>query len=140
MRRSAHSAVRHRLAGGNAPPGIKGVIRSTTLFAFAISRTQIFAADDMPDVVAVQRGYRTEPLSTFLRQPAPPAAPEIRRPRVDADLAKHHFFDCLAFALQFNPPQPNEAAIRAQLACIGRAPRRLRCCPSAAAPGSRRRS
>ena len=44
------------------------------------------------------------------------AAPEIRWPRVNADLAKHHFFDYLAFALQFNAPQPNEAAIRAQTA------------------------
>lgn len=104
---------------GATPPGVKGVIRSTTQFAFAIFRTQLFAPDDMPNVVAVQRGYRTEPLSAFLRQPAPPAAPAIRWPRIDADLAKHHFFDYLAFALQFNAPQPNEAAIRAQLATIG---------------------
>ena len=104
---------------GAAPPGIKGVIRSTTQFAFAIFRTQLFAPDDMPNVVAVQRGYKTEPLSTFLRQPAPPAAPEIRWPRVNAELAKRHFFDYLAFALQFNAPQANEAAIRAQLAAIG---------------------
>ncbi len=104
---------------GATPPGIKGVIRSTTQFAFAIFRTQLFAPDDMPNVVAVQRGYKTEPLSTFLRQPAPPAAPEIRWPRVNAELAKRHFFDYLAFALQFNAPQANEAAIRAQLAAIG---------------------
>ena len=104
---------------GATPAGIKGVIRSTTLFALAIFRTQLFGPDDMPNVVAVQRGYRTEPLSTFARTPAPPPAPEIRWPRVNADIAKHHFFDVLAFALQFNPPQPNEAAIRAQLATIG---------------------
>jgi hypothetical protein len=104
---------------GATPPGIKGVIRSTTLFAFVIFRTQLFAPDDMPNVVAVQRGYRTQPLSAFLGRPAPPAAPEIRWPRVNADIAKHHFFDVLAFALQFNPPQPNEAAIRTQMASIG---------------------
>jgi hypothetical protein len=104
---------------GTTPPGIKGVIRSTTQFALTIFRTQLFGPDDMPNVVAVQRGYRTEPLSAFLRTAAPPPAPEIRWPRIDADLAKHHFFDFLAFALQFNPPQPNETAIRAQLAAIG---------------------
>ena len=104
---------------GQAPAGIKGVIRSTTWFALAAFRTQLFGPDDLPGVVAVQRGYKVEPLSTFLRQPAPPAAPEIRWPRINADLAKHHFFDFLAFALQFNAPQPNEAAIRAQLATIG---------------------
>ncbi len=104
---------------GATPPGMKGVIRSTTQFALTIFRTQLFGPDDMPNVVAVQRGYRAEPLSTFLRQPAPPPAPEIRWPRVSADLAKHHFFDYLAFALQFSAPQPNEAAIRAQMAGIG---------------------
>ncbi|WP_137178655.1 DUF1254 domain-containing protein [Roseomonas sp. AR75] len=104
---------------GATPPGIKGVIRSTSQFALTIFRTQLFGADDMPNVIAVQRGYKAEPLSAFLRQPAPPAAPEIRWPRVTADLAKHHFFDYLAFALQFNAPQPNEAAIRAQMATIG---------------------
>ncbi len=104
---------------GATPPGIRGVIRSTTFFALAIFRTQLFSADDMPNVVTVQRGYRAEPLSTFLRQPAPPPAPEIRWPRATTDLVKHHFFDFLAFALQFNAPQPNEAAIRAQMASIG---------------------
>ncbi len=104
---------------GQTPPGIKGVIRSTTWFALAAFRTQLFGPDDMQGVVAVQRGYKVEPLSTFLHQPAPPPAPEIRWPRINADLAKHHFFDFLAFALQFNAPQPNETAIRAQLASIG---------------------
>ncbi|MBX9751156.1 MAG: DUF1254 domain-containing protein [Roseococcus sp.] len=104
---------------GATPPGVKGVIRSTTQFALTLFRTQLFGAEDMPNVLAIQRGYRTQPLSAFLRQPAPPAAPEIRWPRITADLAKHHFFDYLAFALQFHPPQANEAAIRAQMASIG---------------------
>ncbi|WP_230169757.1 DUF1254 domain-containing protein [Roseomonas sp. CECT 9278] len=104
---------------GAPPPGVKGVIRSTTHFALAIFRTQLFGPDDMAGVVAVQRGYRAETLSAFARTAPPPPAPEIRWPRVNADLAKHHFFDYLAFALQFNAPQPNEAPIRAQMASIG---------------------
>ncbi|MEI6160255.1 MAG: DUF1254 domain-containing protein, partial [Roseococcus sp.] len=104
---------------GQAPAGVKGVIRSTTQFALTIFRTQLFSAEDMPNVVAVQRGYRAEPLSAFLRQPAPPAPPAIRWPRINAELAKHHFFDYLAFALQFSAVQPNEAAIRTQMASIG---------------------
>jgi hypothetical protein len=104
---------------GAAPPGVKGVIRSTTAFALAIFRTQLFGPDDMANVVAVQRGYKAEPLSAFARTAAPPPAPEIRWPRANADLAKHHFFDFLAFALQFNAPQANEAAIRARMATIG---------------------
>jgi hypothetical protein len=104
---------------GAAPPGVKGIIRTTTQFALTIFRTQLFGAEDMPNVVAIQRGYRAEPLSAFLRQPAPPAAPVIRWPRVNADLVKHHFFDYLDFALQFSAPQPEEAAIRASMARIG---------------------
>lgn len=104
---------------GATPPGLKGVIRSTTQFALTIFRTQLFNAEDMPNVVAIQRGYRAQPLSAFLRQPAPPAAPEIRFPRANAELVKHHFFDYLDFALQFSAPQPEEAAIRAEMARIG---------------------
>jgi hypothetical protein len=104
---------------GRAPQGVRGVIRSTTQFALTIFRTQLFAPEDMPNVVAIQRGYRAEPLSAFLRQPAPPAPAAVRWPRITPELAKHHFFDYLAFALQFNAAQPNEAAIRAQMASIG---------------------
>jgi hypothetical protein len=104
---------------GQPPAGVKGVIRSTTQFALTIFRTQLFNAEDMPNVVAVQRGYRAEPLSAFPRQPTPPAPPAIQWPRITPELAKHHFFDYLAFALQFSAAQPNEAAIRAQMASIG---------------------
>jgi len=104
---------------GPTPAGVKGVIRCTAQFGLAIFRTQLFGPKDMPNVVAVQKGYKVEPLSAFLRQPAPPAAPDVRWPRVSAELAKRHFFDYLAFALQFSAAQPNEVAIRATLASIG---------------------
>ena len=34
---------------GPTPPGIKGVIRSTTWFALVAYRTRLFGPDDMPD-------------------------------------------------------------------------------------------
>lgn len=104
---------------GAMPAGIKGVFRSTTQFAVVLIRTQLFAPADMPNVIAVQKGYRVQSLSAFLGQPAPPAPPEVNWPRIDADLAKRHFFQYLDFALQFAAPQPNEATIRGQLARIG---------------------
>jgi hypothetical protein len=104
---------------GAAPRGVKQVFRSSTQFALALFRTQLFDADDMPNVVTVQAGYKAEPLSAFERRPAPPAPPEITWPRIDTELAKKHFFAYLDFALQFAPPQPREAEIRAQLARIG---------------------
>ena len=67
---------------GETPPGIKKVFRSTTQFSLAAFRTQLFDAGDMANVVKVQDGYKVQPLSAFLKQPAPPAA---RRHRLAED-------------------------------------------------------
>ena len=47
----------------------------------AIFRTQLLSADDMPNVVKVQSGYKAQPLSAYLLKPAPPAAPAVAFPR-----------------------------------------------------------
>jgi hypothetical protein len=107
---------------GETPPGIKKVFRPGTLFSVTGIRTQLFTLDDMPNVVAVQAGYKVQPLSAYLRRPAPPAAPAIAFPPINAELARSNFFEYLAFALQFGPPAANEAAIRADLARIGVGP------------------
>lgn len=104
---------------GATPPGIKKVFRSSTLFSIVIFRTQLFNADDMDGVKKVQAGYSCQPLSGFLKQPAPPAAPAIDFPRIDKELVKTNFFEYLDFALQFAPALPNEKEIREQLAGIG---------------------
>src|SRR5271169_356688 len=98
---------------GEAPAGIKKVFRSTTQFSLAAYRTQLFNASDMPNVVKVQAGYKVQPLSAYLKQPAPPPAPPVNFPKVDKELVKTNFFEYLDFALQFAPPGPEETAIRA---------------------------
>ena len=91
---------------GETPAGIKKVFRSTTPFALAIFRTQLFNADDMPNVEKVQAGYKAQPLSAFLKQPAPPAAPKIDfLPATTAGI-KTNFFEYLDAALQFVPGRP----------------------------------
>ena len=60
---------------GETPPGIKKVFRSTTQFPLAGYRTQLFNPADMPNVIKVQAGYKAQPLSAYLGQPAPPQAP-----------------------------------------------------------------
>ncbi len=82
-------------------------------------RTQLFNADDMPNVIKVQEGYQVQPLSAYLHQPAPPAAPAINFPPISKDMVKTNFFQYLDFALQFAPAGPEEKEIRAQLARIG---------------------
>jgi len=104
---------------GATPPGIKKVMRSSTQFALAGYRTQLFNPADIPNVKKVQAGYRVQPLSAYLKQPAPPAAAAVDFPKIDKDLVKTNFFKYLDFALQFAPPAPNEKDIRAKLALIG---------------------
>ena len=104
---------------GATPAGIKKVFHSTTQFAITIFRTQLFNAEDMPNVVKVQAGYKAQPLSAYLKQPAPPAPPAINFPKIDKEMVKTGFFEYLDFALQFAPAGPEENAIRAKLARIG---------------------
>jgi hypothetical protein len=104
---------------GETPAGIKQVFHSTTQFSLAAYRTQLFNADDMPNVVKVQAGYKVQPLSAYLHQPAPPAAPAIDFPKINDKMVKTGFFEYLDIALQFAPPGPEEEAIRAKLARIG---------------------
>lgn len=123
---------------GDAPPGIRKVFRSSTDFTMAVFRTQLFDATDMPNVIKVQDGYKAQPLSAYLKQPAPQAAPtpvwlplgkDAVKPHHDVldaldklenkVFVETHFFDYLDFALQFAPPGPEEEAIRAKLASIG---------------------
>lgn len=100
---------------GPVPAGIKSVFHSSTQFSLAAYRTQLFNPQDMPNVVKVQAGYKVQPLSAYLKQPAPPAAPSIDFPRINNDLAKTQFWEYLAFSLPFAPPGPEEVAIRARL-------------------------
>ena len=104
---------------GATPPGIKKVFQSTTQFSVAGYRTQLFGADDMPNVEKVQAGYKAQPLSAYLKQPATVGAAAIDFPKIDKEMVKTNFFEYLDFALQFAPPAPEEKEIRAKLARIG---------------------
>ncbi len=104
---------------GTTPPGIKRVFRSSTQFSAVAYRTQLFNAEDMPNVAKIQAGYKVRPLSEFLNKPAPPAAPAVHFPKINAAMAKTGFFDYLDFALQFAPAGPEEKDIRAKLVRLG---------------------
>jgi hypothetical protein len=104
---------------GEKPAGIEKVFTSTTPFAVAGYRTQLFNAEDMPNVVKVQAGYKAQRLSAFLKQSAPPAAPKIDfLPATTAGI-QANFFQYLDAAIKFVPPAPEEKEIRAKLAKIG---------------------
>ena len=125
-RTTGNEAGHYLIAGprwkGEPPKGINKVFQSTTDFSLTIFRTQLFNPSDMDNVKKVQAGYQVRPLSAFLNQPAPPAAPAIDWPKIDKELVKTEFFDYLDFVLQFAPATPEEEPIRARLASIGIGP------------------
>ena len=98
------------------------MFRSETEFAFALYRTQLFNPDDLDNVKKVQAGYKAEPLSAFLRQPTPAAAPAIDfiKPLTpNEEKTSLAFFNELNFVLQFCPTVPSEIELMARFAKIG---------------------
>jgi hypothetical protein len=107
---------------GKTPAGIEKVFQSSTPFGLTIFRTQLFNASDMPNVVKVQAGYKAQPLSEFLKEPAPPAAPKIDFVPASTKGIKDNFYEYLEAALQFVPETSRDKEIRAKLATIGIGP------------------
>lgn len=107
---------------GEKPAGIKEVIRTETELLFALYRTQLFSPEDIGEVKKVQAGYKAEPLSAFLGEPAPPAAPAIDFPKPltpDEQKSSLEVFNLLNFILQFCPTDPSETDLMARFATIG---------------------
>jgi hypothetical protein len=105
---------------GEKAAAIKQVFRSETQFSLIIFRTQLFNPADLENVKRIQSGYRVQPLSAYLNQPAPPAAPAIDFPQFVGDEPfKTEFPAYLDFLLRFCPVMPEDAALRARFASIG---------------------
>jgi hypothetical protein len=107
---------------GETPKGVTKVFRSETDFDWAAYRTQLFDPGDLDNVKKVQAGYKADPLSAFLGQPAPAAAPAIDfiKPLTPDDERKSlEFFNILNFILQFCPTDPSETKLMARFARIG---------------------
>jgi hypothetical protein len=125
-RATGNNAGNYMIAGpdwkGETPAGIKQVFRCETQFGICIYRTQLFNAADIDNVKKIQAGYKVQPLSAFLKQPAPPAAPTIDWPKFSDEAFKTDFPSYLDFLLQFCPEVPAEKALRAKFASIGIGP------------------
>ena len=107
---------------GEKPDGIKKLIPSETEFVFGAFRTQLFSPDDMENVKKIQAGYKVQPLSAFLGQPAPKAAPAIDfvKPLTpEMQKTSPAFYNILNFVLQFCPTHPSEQKLMERLARIG---------------------
>jgi len=107
---------------GETPRGIKKVLTSETELIIAAYRTQLFNPHDLDNVKKIQAGYKAEPLSKFLGQPAPEAAPVIDfiKPLTpEEEKTSPEFFNILNFILQFCPTNPSETELMARFAKIG---------------------
>jgi hypothetical protein len=107
---------------GEKPKGVTKVIRSETEFVLAGYRTQLFNPGDLDNVKKVQAGYKVEPVSTFLGQPAPAPAPAvdfIKPLTPEAQKTSPQVFNILNFVLQFCPTDPSETELMASFAKIG---------------------
>lgn len=94
---------------GETPKGIKAVLNSETEFAYLLFRTQLFNPADLANVKKIQAGYKAEPLSKFLGQSAPNAAPGVNWPKpVEGMLTTPALFSYVNFVLQFCPTNPSE--------------------------------
>lgn len=125
-RATGNGAGSYLLAGpnwtGEKPKGIKAVIRSETVFAFVLYRTQLFNPADIENVKRIQAAYKVQPLSQFLGKPAPPAPPAvdfIKPLTAEQERSSLQFFNLLNFILQFAPTHPSEKALMARFAKIG---------------------
>ncbi len=104
---------------GETPRGIGKVIQSATDMSVIIIRTQLFNAADMGNVKKIQAGYKLQPLSQYLKQPAPPAAPALDWPQFSKEKVKTDFYTYLNRVLQFCPAPPEEKELRSRMASIG---------------------
>ena len=107
---------------GEKPKGVTKVIRSETEFVLAGYRTQLFNPGDLDNVKKVQAGYKVEPVSAFLGQPAPAPAPAvdfIKPLTPEAQKTSPQLFNILNFVLQFCPTDPSETELMANFAKIG---------------------
>jgi hypothetical protein len=107
---------------GETPKGIAKVFRAETELVFPGYRTQLFNPGDIENVRKIQAGYKVQPLSSFLGQPAPKAAPAIdfMKPLSAAEQRTSlEFFRILNFVLQFCPTHPSETELMARFAKLG---------------------
>ena len=113
VRSTGFGAGNYMIAGpkwkGKKPAGIKQVFKAETDIVGTLTRTALQGPEDVPNVKAIQAQYKLQPLSAFLKQPAPPAAPAIDFPPYDKAKARtHDFIGYLNFLLQFAEPPASE--------------------------------
>jgi hypothetical protein len=110
---------------GEKPAGVKEIFHCESPFSLLIFRTQLFDAGDIENVRKIQAGYKVQTLSAFLKQPAPPAKPEIQWPSAPQEIFSTGFPAMLDYLLAYLPPvgpAAGEKELRERFATLGIGP------------------
>jgi hypothetical protein len=108
---------------GQQPVDVDRVIYSESNIAYALYRTQLFDEKDLSKVKQIQNGYKVQPLSAYVKQPAPAKVAKIEWPKPMATMTEGpQLFRYLNFMLAFAAPQDSEKDLMARFAKIGIAP------------------
>ena len=96
---------------GEVPEGVTKVIQTETQLAVAIYRTQLFDPEDIVNVKKIMKGYKAEPLSSFLGKPVSKEASTVEYIKpltVEEIKSSWKVFSQLNFVLGFCPTHPSE--------------------------------
>ena len=105
---------------GEKPESVNQVIRTGSNFAVALGRTQVYGPDDVEAAIAVQKGYKTMPLSQFMGTDAPASAKQIDFPVWNPKQFKSaRFISYLNFLLAQLKLNPSESELFARFSKIG---------------------
>ena len=108
---------------GETPAGVDRVIYGETTILGTLTRTAVFGPDDLPNTQKIQQAYQLMPLSEYLKQPAPPAAPEPKWPVWDeGDMTDADFFKLTNFLMQFVVPNDADKPVYEKMAKLGIGP------------------
>lgn len=105
---------------GQQPVNMDRLLRSETNIAYALYRTQLFDDKDLAKVKQIQKGYKIEALSHYVKHKAPPSAPKIAWPKPTPTMSDTpDLFRYLNFMLAFAPAQDAEKDLLARFKKIG---------------------
>lgn len=108
---------------GEIPKGIKRIVRGESEFMGTLTRTQLKGTDDLPTMQETQQGYQLQPLSAFLGETAPAAAPGIQWPAwIDKVDKTADIFRYVNFMLPYTQPNPMDQPTLERIARIGIGP------------------
>jgi hypothetical protein len=105
---------------GALPKGVKRIVRGDSEFLGSLTRTQLTDAADLTNVKRIQNEYKLEPLSSFLGESAPAAAPDISwLTWKDGLETTDEFWKYANFVLGFTTPNPQDKPVLDKISEIG---------------------